>query len=91
MPNIDQRKQSADLSKPVPATMVRVRDGKNNETSDIINQLSKNEFNQVRRQQIEECIRQFGVNTKMITELKKTFLACELDKDQCTTSEQLLL
>jgi hypothetical protein len=82
LPDISsQGKPPSDLSKPMAPHMVRLRDGKNNDTSDIINQLSKNEFNQVRRLQIEECIRQFGINVKMITELKKTFLACDLDKD----------
>lgn len=36
---------------------VNLRDGKNNEMSDLIHYLGGNEFNSVRRGQIEECIR----------------------------------
>lgn len=71
--------------------MIKKKDGKNNDTTDIINYTIMNEFNQVRQQQIQECIRQFGINTKMLNDLKKAFLSCNLDKNHCTTNEQLLL
>lgn len=63
---------------------------RNQQTSDIINLVCKNEFNRLRQRQIQECIRAFNIEQRHIVELKKAFTACELNSRSETTLKELL-
>lgn len=97
LPGITPKDQPpAEQSKPgsrlqALAKRPKYHEGKNAESAEIIRQMSKNEFNPVRQIQIRECIRQFDISLKMINDVKKAFLACDLDQNRCTTAEDLLL
>lgn len=63
---------------------------RNQQTSDIINLVCKNEFNRLRQRQIQECIRAFNIEQRHIVELKKAFTACSLNARSETTLKELL-
>lgn len=63
---------------------------RNVQTKDIIDRISKSEFDQGQSFQIQECIRAFNIELKHIQPLKAMFIKCDKNKTGIIKTKDLV-